>query len=111
MGVLMAPVFGESPVMLGAPVTVNWTPPLCTPPAAVTTTLPVVAPAGTDAVMLLLLQELMLAAEPLNVTLPLPWDAPKFDPAITMEEVIAPAFGERLVMLGAPVTVNKNPLL
>ncbi len=68
----IAPTFGERPLMLGAAVTVNVTPLLCTPPAAVTITFPVVAPAGTGAVMLLLLHELMLAAVPLKVTLPLP---------------------------------------
>ena len=39
-------------LMLGAGVTVKLTPLLATPPAAVTTTLPVVAPEGTMAVML-----------------------------------------------------------
>ncbi len=53
-------------------VTAKLTPALLTPPAAVTTTLPDVAEAGTVAVMLVLLQELTLAAAPLKVTPPLP---------------------------------------
>jgi hypothetical protein len=45
-----APLLGVRLVMLGAGVTVKETPLLATPPAAVTTTLPVVAPVGTVAV-------------------------------------------------------------
>src|SRR5215471_16770216 len=59
-----APLFGLRLVMPGAGVTVNGTPGLATPPAAVTTTFPVVAPAGNSAVMLALLQELTVAAVP-----------------------------------------------
>jgi len=51
-----APEVGDRLVMLGAGTTVKVTPLLATPPAAVTTTLPVVAPAGTVATMLVLLQ-------------------------------------------------------
>jgi len=68
-----APVFGVSDVMLGAAVTVKGTPELATPPAAVTTTLPVVAPLGTVAVMLLAPQlVIVVALTPLNFTLPFP---------------------------------------
>jgi len=66
------PESGFRLLILGAPVTVNETPGLDTPPAAVTTTLPVVAPLGTVAAMLLPLQLAMLANVPLNVTEPLP---------------------------------------
>jgi hypothetical protein len=68
----VAPVFGVRLLMLGAAVTVKLTPLLATPPAAVTTTLPVVAPVGTDAVMLVALQLETVAVVPLNVTPPLP---------------------------------------
>ena len=67
-----APVFGVRLLMLGAGVTVKLTPALATPPAAVTTTLPVVAPVGTIAVMLVTLQLETVAVVPLKVTLPVP---------------------------------------
>jgi len=68
-----APVFGVSDVMLGAAVTAKVAPELATPPAAVTTTLPVVAPLGTVAVMLLAPQlVIVVALTPLNFTLPFP---------------------------------------
>ena len=107
-----APVLGVSDVMLGAAVTVNVTPLLATPPAAVTTTLPVVAPVGTLAVMLVAAQlVIVVALVPLNFTLPFPCDGPKFDPAITMEDPTAPVLGVSDVMLGAAVTVKLTPLL
>jgi hypothetical protein len=108
----MAPVLGVSDVMLGAEVTVSVTPLLATPPAAVTTTLPVVAPVGTVAVMLVAAQlVIVVALVPLNFTLPLPRDGPKFDPAITIDDPTAPVFGVSVVMLGAGVTVKLTPLL
>jgi hypothetical protein len=62
-----APLFGVRLVMLGAGVTVNSTPVLAVP-LTVTTTLPVVAPVGTLAVMLLELKLVMVAVVPLNFT-------------------------------------------
>jgi len=107
-----APVFGVSVEMLGAAVTVNVTPELATPPAAVTTTLPVVAPLGTVAVMLLAVQFVIdVALVPLKVTPPFPCVGPKFDPAITMDDPTAPVFGVSDAMLGAAVTVNVTPVL
>src|SRR2546430_4023082 len=98
--------------MLGAAVSVNGTPELATPPAAVTTTLPVVAPLGTVAVMLLAPQlVIVVALVPLNFTLPFPTLGPKLDPAITIDDPTAPVFGVNDVMLGAPVTVNVTPAL
>ncbi|MDR3573229.1 MAG: hypothetical protein P4L50_05185, partial [Anaerolineaceae bacterium] len=102
---------GVSDVMLGAGVTVKLLPLLATPPAAVTTTFPVVAPLGTVAVMLLAPQLVTVALVLLNFTLPFPWDGPKFDPAITIDDPTAPVFGVSDVMLGAGVTVNETPLL
>lgn len=66
------PEVGDNAVMAGVGITVKLTPLLPTPPAAVTTTLPEVAPVGTVAVMLVLLQEFTVAAVPLKVTPPLP---------------------------------------
>src|SRR5437016_5320931 len=84
---------------------------LVSPPAAVTITLPEVAPAGTVTVIWLALQLLMfVAGVPLNVTAP-PWDGPKFDPLMLMVAPTPPESGPRLVMLGAPPTVNRTPPL
>jgi hypothetical protein len=105
------PDVGERLEMLGAATTVKLTPLLATPPAAVTTTLPVVAPDGTTAVMLLALQLEIVAVFPLKATLPLPWLGPKFDPAITTDAPTAPVLGVKLLMLGAAVTVKETPLL
>src|SRR5207249_10496814 len=103
---------GVNDVMLGAPVTVNVTPALATPPAAVTTTFPLVAPLGTVAVMLLAPQlVIVVALVPLNFTLPFPTLGPKLDPAITIDDPTAPVFGVNDVMLGAPVPVNVTPAL
>src|SRR5215470_1615292 len=101
------PELGFRLLMLGAGVTVKLEPLLCAPPREVTTTFPVVAPAGTVAVMLLALQVLTVAGVPLNVTVPC--DVPKFEPAMTTEDPTAPVLGVRLLMLG--VTVNVTPLL
>lgn len=83
-----------------APVsTVNITGLLSAPPT-VTITFPVVAAAGTVAVMLLELQEPMVAPAPLKVTVLEPWLPPKFAPAITMVEPAAPKLGDRFVITG-----------
>lgn len=101
------PELGLRLLMLGGGITVKLEPLLWAPPEVVTTTFPVVAPAGAVAVMLLALQALIVAAVPLNVTVPC--DVPKFDPAMTTADPTAPVFGVRLLMLG--VTVNVTPLL
>src|SRR5205823_3770420 len=57
--------------------------PLLAVPNTVTTTVPVVAPAGTDTVMLVALQALAAAAVvPLNLTVLVPWVAPKLVPVM-----------------------------
>jgi hypothetical protein len=96
--------------MLGGGTTVKLTALLFTP-LADTTTFPVVAPAGTVAVMLVALQFVTLAAIPLNVTIPLPWVDPKFVPVIVIAALVAPVVIDRLVMLGAGTTVKLIPLL
>ena len=105
------PAVGATLVIAGAAVTVNVTPLLATPPAAVTTTLPVTAPVGTVATMLVGLQLLTVAVVAPNLTPPLPCVGPKFAPVIVTTEPMAPELGARLVMLGAGVTVNVDPLL
>src|SRR5438552_3251572 len=95
--------------MLGAEdVTVKLTPLLATPPT-VTTTLPVAAPAGTDVTMLVALQLVVVAAVPLNATVPA---APKFVPVMVTAVPTGPEVGFRLVIAGAVgVTVKLTPLL
>jgi hypothetical protein len=95
------PDVGFKPVMLGAgTVTVKPTALLATPPT-VTTTLPVVAPAGTVTRMLVALQLVAVAAIPLNVTVLVPCAAPKFAPAMVTEAPTNPDAGLKLVILGA----------
>ncbi len=89
-------------------VTVKATPALETPPVA-TTTLPLVAPEGTVATMLVALQLLTVAAVPLKVTVPV---VPKFAPAIVTVVPTRPEVGLRLEMAGADaVTVKATPAL
>jgi len=98
--------------MLGAAaVTAKLTPLLAAPPT-VTTTFPVAAPVGTVATTLVALQLVAVAATPLNVTVLVPCDAPKFAPVIVTDVPTNPDVGFRLVMLGAAaVTVKFTPLL
>jgi len=110
----IAPFAGVVMFTTGADVsatTVKPTPLLATPPT-ITTTLPVVAPAGTCTTMLVALQLVGVAAVPLNFTVLVPCVAPKFAPAIVTELPTAPDAGLTLVMLGAgTVTVKLTPLL
>jgi hypothetical protein len=106
----VVPEVGERLVMEGPGTTVKFTPLLLTP-LAKTTTLPVVAPAGTVATMLLALQLVTVANVALNLTVPDPWLEPKFEPAIVIDAPIASDAGDRLEMLGAGTTVKVKPLL
>ncbi len=108
----IAPDVGFRLVMLGGGgVTVEFIPLLATP-ATVTTTFPVVAPAGTGTTMLVALQLAGAPAVPLKVTVLVPRVAPKFAPLIVTDVPTAPDVGFRLVMLGGGgVTVKFIPLL
>jgi hypothetical protein len=106
----IAPEVGDRLVMLGVGRTVKLLPLLSTP-LAWTTTLPVLAPAGTGTFMLVALQLVGVAVVPLNLTVLLPWVVPKFVPVIVIEVPTVPEAGERLVMLGAGTTVKALPLL
>jgi hypothetical protein len=90
-------------------VTVKSSPLLATPPT-VTTTLPLVAPAGTGATMLVALQLVGVAAVPLNVTVLVPCVPPMFVPAIVTGVPTGPEVGLKLVMVTG-VTVKFTPLL
>jgi len=105
----IAPDVGERLVMAGAVTTVNDLP-LLAVPLTVTTTFPVVAPAGTGAAIDVALQLDGVAVVPLNFTVLAPWVAPKFVPVMVTAAPTAPDVGERLVMLGAAVAyeVRKN---
>src|SRR5258706_509012 len=106
----MPPDVGDRLVMLGVGTTVKLTPLLATP-ATVTTMLPVVAPAGTGATMLVALHVVTVAVVPLNVTVLVPCVAPKFDPPIVTAVPTAPDAGDRLVIEGVGKTVKLTPLL
>jgi hypothetical protein len=111
-GAPTSPDVGFRLVMLAAgTVTVKLTPLLATPPT-VTTTLPVVAPAGTAATMLVALQLVGTTEIPLNVTVLVPCVAPKFAPLTVTGAPTNPELGFRFVMLGpGDVTVKLAPLL
>jgi hypothetical protein len=94
------PELGVRLVMLGVSRTVKLTPLLATP-LTVTTTLPVVAPAGTGTLIEVAAQVVGVAGVPLNATVLVPCDAPKLVPLIVTEAPTAPEVGVRLVMLGA----------
>jgi hypothetical protein len=102
------PEVGDRLAMEGAIVSVKLTPLLAIPPT-VTTTLPVVAPAGTVTAMLVELQLVGVAAVPLKVTVLPPWLDPKLTPEMVTVEPIGPDAGARPEMEGA--TVKLLPLL
>src|SRR2546426_1172743 len=110
-----SPKVGLRDEMLGG-TTVKLIPLLATPPT-VTTTFPVVAPLGTGAKMLVLLQLVGPAIVPLNATVLAPCAAPKFVPVIVTTVVAGPEVGLKLEMfcggrvkmtplLGMPFTVT-----
>src|SRR6266566_2769801 len=103
------PEAGFMLVMLGGATTVKLTPLLATP-ATVTTTFPVVAPAGTGATMLVLLQLVGVAGVPLNVTVLVPCVPPKFVPPIVTDVPAPPDVGDKLVTLGAGSPAQFTPL-
>src|SRR6266567_1686375 len=94
------PEVGFRLVMLGAGVvTLKFTLLLATPPT-VTITPPEVAPAGTVTVMLVAPQLVGAAGVPLNLTVLVPWVAPKLEPRIVTEAPARPDVGFKDAMLG-----------
>jgi len=87
--------------------------PLLACPPTVTTMLPVVAPLGTGAVILLALQILGVATTPLKVTVLVPCVAPNPVPVMVTEVPTRPEVGDTLVKAGADdgVTLNVTALL
>jgi hypothetical protein len=95
------PVVGE--ILTGVVgLLVKFKPLLATPPT-VTTTFPVVTPAGTVTAILVLPQVVGVAAAPLNATVLVPCVAPKPLPAMVIDAPGAPDVAERLVIAGATV--------
>jgi hypothetical protein len=103
-----APEVGERLLSVGVASTVNEGPVTDTP-LTVTTTVPVVAPVGTFTTIDVLAQLVIVAAVPLNFTVPAV--VPRFVPVIVTEAPTAPEVGERLVTVGVASTVNEVPLL
>src|SRR5262249_36435920 len=108
--VATGPLDGERLVSVGVGRTVKVSALLARPPA-VTTTLPVVAPAGTGAGMLVADHGVGEAAVPLNVTVLVPWLAPKLVPLIVTDVATGPLDGDKLVRVGGTVTVKVSALL
>jgi hypothetical protein len=104
------PEVGDTLVIPNPSTTVKLIPLLATPDAE-TTTLPVVASAGTLTTMLVAPQLVGLASVPLKLTVPLPCVAPRFVPVIVTEVPTTPEVTDRVVMLGAGTTVKLTPLL
>jgi len=106
----IGPLDGDRLVSVGPVATVKVSALLATPPT-VTTTLPVVAPAGTGTLMLVADHAVGVAAVPLKVTVLVPWVAPKLLPLIVTAVATAPLDGDRLVSVGDGMTVNVSALL
>src|SRR5215470_18354275 len=82
--------------------------PLLETPATFATTLPLLAPAGTAATMLVEDHEVGAAATPLNITL-FPLDElPRFEPAIVTTVPTAPLDGETLEIVGPAGSGTSN---
>src|SRR5262249_58682498 len=69
------------------------------------------APGGTGPAMRVAAQLVGVAVVPLNSTVLVPCVEPKFAPVIVTDVPTGPVVGDRLVMLGATVTVKLTPLL
>src|SRR4051812_21042739 len=94
------------------PVVAVKTDPLLATPFTVTTTLPVVAPAGAGTTMLAADHAVGIAAVPLKVTVLVPFVAPKLVPVTVTGVPTGPLAGASEVIVGgAPVIVQVTPLL
>jgi hypothetical protein len=98
------PTVGDRLVIVGVGRTVKLFP-LLASPVTVTTTFPVVAPAGTGTKILLRPQLVGEAGLPLNVTVLVPCAEPKFVPAIVTDVATGPDVGDKLAMFGPPPTL------
>jgi hypothetical protein len=99
----VAPLVGESDVMLGPGLTVKVSPLLVVPPATIVTG-PVVAPPGTGTTMPESLQLVGVATVPLNFTTLVPCGMPNPEPAIVTAVLTVPEVGESEEMFGGGIT-------
>ena len=103
-----APLVGEKLVIVGPRITVNVAALVAVPAGVVTAMAPLVAPAGTVAVIWLAESTTYVALLPLKVTELAPV---KLVPVIVTEAPTAPLVGEKLVIVGATITVNVAALV
>jgi hypothetical protein len=103
------PEVGEIELIDGGARTVKFTPVLAKP-LTVTTTLPVVAPVGTDTTICPSLQLAGVADVPLKLTVLVPWVVPKLVPVIVTAVPTGPALGEIVLTDGGARTVKLTPL-
>lgn len=104
------PEVGDKLLIVGEGKIVNGAPALARP-FTVTITFPLVAPAGTAAVMVVPLQLVGAAIMPLNVTVLFPCEPPKFDPLMVITAPVGPEAGDKLAIDGLVRTVNGVPAL
>jgi hypothetical protein len=110
------PIVGEKPVMLGGcgAVTVNDAALVAEPAGLVTAIGPVVAPVGTVTTMLVVVDDVIVAAVPLNVTVFCAGVALKLVPVIVTAVPIGPDVGVKPEMVtgaaGRPVPFSLNPI-
>ena len=109
-GVPTAPLVGLKPVKVGDGNTVKFVALVSVTPLTVNVILPVVAPAGTVATMLVVVDDVTTAATPLNSTSLLPGVVLKFVPVIVIEAPTAPLEGLNPVMVGVAKTVKFETL-
>lgn len=95
-----APLIGLKPVMVGDGSTVKLVELVPVTPFTVTVIFPVVAPAGTVAVMLVEVDAVTMATVPLKSTLLLDVVGLKFVPVRLIEAPTAPLTGEKFVIVG-----------
>jgi hypothetical protein len=99
----MRPEVGEKLAMVGGRMTTKLVPLVAVPAGLVTVMGPVVAPAGTVAVICVLLLTVKVAATPLKRTSVVPV---KFVPVMMTEAPMRPEVGEKLAMVGGRMTTK-----
>ena len=102
---------GETAVMFGVGNTVKLEESVLGTPFTVTDTMPVIAPAGTIAMICVSLQLLAVAAVLLNAIVLLPCESPKLLPLIITEAPTGAEAGVSSRMCGVGSTVKLRPLL
>ena len=100
-----APLVGLKLVIVGVGRTLKLDPLVIVTPLVVTVIGPSLAPAGTEVVMLVALEDVTDAVAPLNLTIGV-GDVLKFVPEIVTVAPTAPLFGVKLVMVGVANTVK-----